>query len=324
MTNVLILGGTGWLSDRIARRWRDRGAAVTCLVRGGRPVPHGTTLVAADRDDVNAYRDVADVGWDEVVDISSNAAHVRRAVEALGHRAGHWTYVSSVSVYSDDATIGADESAPLHVPATDGDDEYGPQKVAAENAVRTLGDRATIVRPGLIVGRGDPSDRFGYWAAAFQRAGQAAVLVPSTEGRSVQVIDVEDLAAFIVSMAGTGAVNAIGDVRPLGDVLTAIRKQAGHTGPVVSADDTWLVDRGVGYWMGDRSLPLWLPAEMSGFMTRSNASYRASGGTLRPLEDTIADVIEDERSRGVDRPRRAGLTRADETALLADLASDAR
>lgn len=319
---MLILGGSGWLSGGIARRWRDQGASVTCLARGARPVPSGTELVMGDRDAPEAYRLLGGAGWDEVVDVSSNAAHVRSAVETLGDRAAHWTYVSSVSVYSDDATSGADESAPLHAPAKDANDEYGPQKVAAENAVGTLGERATIVRPGLIVGRGDPSDRFGYWAAAFQRAGDGPVLVPSTEGRSVQVIDVEDLAAFIVSMAGAGAVNALGDVRPLGDVLTAVRKQAGHTGDVVSADDSWLVDRGVGYWMGDRSLPLWLPAEMGGFMTRSNAVYRASGGTFRPLEDTIADVMEDEWSRGADRPRRAGLTRADETALLADLAPD--
>src|SRR5690606_33327597 len=153
MTDVLILGGTGWLSSRIASRWRDAGGQVFCLARGERPAPDGTVLVRGDRDDDGVYADLAQQDWDEVVDISSRAHHVEAAVAALGDRAAHWTYVSSMSVYSDDLTVGADESAPMHAPAQPGDEyDYGAQKVAAENAVRALGERALIVRPGLIVG----------------------------------------------------------------------------------------------------------------------------------------------------------------------------
>ena len=322
MTDVLILGGTGWLSGRIARRWRDAGADVTCLARGGRAAPEGTRLVTADRDDPAAYAAVVTRDWDHVVDISSQAAHVEAAVAALGARAARWTYVSSMSVYADDdAAVGADESAPRHPPARAGEPyEYGAQKSAAEDAVRTLGETSLIVRPGLIVGDGDPSDRFGYWAAAFLRAGDRAVLLPPVRDRSVQVIDVDDLAAFVVSTGLTGPVNAIGDRHPLGEVLDRIRSAAGHAGEVVVADEEWLLAHDVQFWAGERSLPLWLPADMTGFMTRSNARFRANGGALRPLEETIALVVADERERGVDRERRAGLSRTEELGLLAAVA----
>ncbi len=320
MTDVLILGGTGWLSGRIARRLLVDGATVLCLARGGRPSPEGASLMIADRDAPDAYDLVSGRDWDHVIDVSSRADHVQAAVRALGDQAARWTFVSSVSVYSDDETAGADESAPRHPPAQSSDDDYGRQKVAAEDAVRALGARALIVRPGLIAGEGDPSDRFGYWAAALLRAGDEPVLAPRSEGRSVQVVDVDDLADFIATTAATGAINAVGDEHPLGHVLDAIRRATRHRGDLVLADDDWLVGHDVRHWAGDRSLPLWLPAEMAGFMSRSNASFRAAGGEPRPLDDTIAAVVADEDARGVERPRRAGLTREDEIALLRLLA----
>lgn len=322
MTDVLILGGTGWLSRRIAAHALGAGASVTCLARGGRPAPPGATLVLADRDAEAAYDVVSRTDWDHVVDVSSRVDHVAAAVRALADHAARWTYISSMSVYRDDETVGTDESAPRHPAAQPGEeDDYARQKVAAEEAVQEgIGDRALIVRPGLIVGDGDPSDRFGYWAAAFLRALDEPVLLPPLEGRAAQVIDVEDVAAFVVSASVTGAVNAIGDVRDLEDVLRTVRAAAGHTGPVVVASEEFLVTESVAYWAGPRSLPLWLPSEMSGFMTRSNARYRRSGGRLRPLDETAARVVADERERGADRERRAGLTRTEERALLDALA----
>lgn len=320
MTDVLILGGTGWLSGRIARRWQEAGATVTCLARGGRPAPPGARLVVADRDDPDAFAELGRRDWDHVVDISSRAVHVAAAVDALGDRAARWTYVSSMSVYADDVTVGTDESAERHPPATSDDDDYGAQKAAAEDAVRVLGKRALIVRPGLIVGKGDPSDRFGYWAAAFLRAGSEPVLLPPLAGRSTQVIDVDDLADHAVRAQGHGAVNTIGSPRPLGEVLAAVRAAAGHSGDTVEAEEHWLQEHGVQHWAGERSLPLWLPPEMTGFMTRSNAAYVASGGRQRPLDATISAAADDERARGISRERRAGLSREDELALLSALA----
>ena len=319
MTKVLILGGTGWLSGLIASRSIDTGAQVTCLARGTHPAPEGAALVRADRDDADPYGELLGE-WDEIVDVSRHVDHARGAVAALGARAARWTYVSSVSVYADDATPGMDESAETLAPAQDDDDyEYGAQKVASEAVVRTLGDRARIVRPGLIVGRGDPSDRFGYWAAAFDRAADGPVLVPRVEGRTTQVIDADDLVSFVVDGHSSDVIDVVGDVHELGHVLDAFREATAHSGAVVAAKDEWLEAHGVEYWAGERSLPLWLPMDMAGFTTRSNSAYRAAGGTLTPLEKTIERIVDDERARGVNRERRAGLTRAQEMALLTAL-----
>lgn len=321
MTAVLVLGGTGWLSGHVARRWVAAGADVTCLARGGRPAPDGAELVLADRDAPDAYAAVAEREWDEIVDISSQAAHVASAVGALAARTQHWTYVSSLSVYTDETTIGADESAPTAAPAEPGDEyDYAREKVAAETAVRTgLGGRAAVVRPGLIVGPGDPSDRFGYWVGRFALAGDGPVLVPSAPGLMTQVIDIEDVADFVFT-AGRDrrgdVANATGDPMPFTDLAALARAEAGHSGILVPESDEWLTAHGVAHWMGPRSLPLWLPADMPGFSTRSNAAYRAAGGTLRPLRDTLSRTLADERDRGLDRARRSGLSRAEELELI--------
>ena len=325
MTDVLVLGGTGWLSGRIAERWADAGAAVTCLARGGREAPYGTMLVVADRDDPGAYDAVAGRDWDEVVDISSNPVHVAAAVTALGERAKHWTFISTVSVYAANDVPGADEAAELVAPAgPDDEDDYGQAKVRAEASVRAaLGFRAAIVRPGLIVGPGDPTDRFGYWGGRLALAADGDVLVPDTTDRGAQVIDVDDLAEFVQAIGRerwTGVVNAVGDSIELAEVLRLAREVAGHTGALVPASDEWLEVHDVSYWAGPRSLPLWLPAGMPGFWTRSNTAYRLLGGGLRPLRATLERTLADERERGLDRERRAGLARPDELALLAELA----
>ncbi|MDL5352899.1 NAD-dependent epimerase/dehydratase family protein [Microbacterium sp. zg-YB36] len=324
MTDVLILGGTGWLGSRIADQWLTRGAKVTCLARGGRPAPDGARLIAADRTAPDAYAAVAGREWDEIVDLSSDAAAVASAVVALASTTRHWTFVSTVSVYADDDVAGADESAPVVAPLAEGEEsDYPHEKAAAEASVRAaLGHRAAIVRPGLIAGPEDPSDRFGYWVARFALAEDAAVLVPPTEGRGAAVIDVDDLADFVVAIGDarwTGVVNAVGDPHPLGAVLAEAREVAGHTGAVVEASDEWLQAHGVTYWAGPRSLPLWLPPGRTGMWSRSHVAYTILGGRLRPLRMTLERTLEAERRAGLERARRSGLTRAEELALLADL-----
>lgn len=121
MTDVLILGGTGWLGGRVATAWLDAGASVTCLARGGRDAPYGARLVRADRTAPGAYDEVRTRDWDEVVDVSSRAAHVAAAADALRETARHFTYVSSVSVYARDDEPGADEHAALADPVDPAD-----------------------------------------------------------------------------------------------------------------------------------------------------------------------------------------------------------
>jgi 2'-hydroxyisoflavone reductase len=322
VTNVLILGGTAWLGRMVAHEWLVAGAEVTCLARGSSgAVAEGATLLAADRARPGAYAAVDHREWDEVVEVAWDPVLVGGALDALADRARHWTLISSVSVYADATAIGADETAPLLV--ADDPSDYGKAKVASEQAsVRAVGDRLLLVRPGLIVGPGDGSDRFGYWPARLALAGEEKVLVPPLQGAWAQVIDVADLAAFVrrAGESGTvGAVDAVGEAIPLGELLALAADVAGFTGEMVEASAGGLTAEGVGYWSGPRSLPLWLPADMPGFARRSHAAYDRAGGRLRPVRDTLARTLGDERARGLDRDRRSGLTRSEELAVLAAL-----
>lgn len=317
MRRTLILGGTAWLGQEIARQAVDRGDEVVCLARGtSGTVPDGARLVVADRTQPGAY-DALDGEWDDVVELSYDLPLVRSALDALADRARHWTLVSTVSVYARTDVPGDDESAAVVEPVDLTD--YGQAKVAAERATSAqVGDRLLVVRPGLIAGPGDPSDRFGYWVARFSRGG--TVLSPTAAGRSVQVIDVGDLAGFVVragSDGTTGVVDAVGHPHSLEDFFTEARSVTGFDGEVVEADDPWLLQHDVRYWAGERSLPLWIPVEDAGFARRSNAAYLAAGGTVRPLADTLRRTLDDEIGRGVDRERRSGLAEAEEAAVLA-------
>ena len=273
MTDVLILGGTGWLSGRVARAWTDAGASVTCLARGGRPAPEGAELIVADRAEPGAYDDVAAREWDEVVEISSIPEHVAAAVDALAERTRHWTYVSSLSVYATNDEVGADESAPLSEPARPGDEyDYSRAKAAAEASVRAaLGDRAAIVRPGLIVGPGDPTDRFGYWvgAARARRRGGRPRSRPSRPhhagDRCRRPRPTSSCGA--ARRAGTATANAIGDTMPLAELLAvAARDRRSHRRDRRGRRRRGSPATTSQHWMGPRSLPLWLPRDMVGLL----------------------------------------------------------
>jgi 2'-hydroxyisoflavone reductase len=322
MTKTLILGGTGWLGREIATQLVESGGEVTCLARGeSGAAADGVRLIRVDRNDTDAYDAVRTDAWDDVIELSSESRFVEGALAHLAAAASHWTFVSTVSVYASHAVPGADESAELLEPLAEGD--YGQQKVAGEQAsLAALGDRLLIARPGLIAGPGDASDRFGYWVGRFALAGDGPVLCPVAEGREVQVIDVRDLAAWIIRSGHdrlVGIIDAVGDRHPLGEVLDAAADRAGYAGSRVEASDEWLDGRGVGHWAGPRSLPLWLPAEASGLMQRDNSAFRSAQGVLRSLASTLADTLVDERRRGLERARKSGLTRDDELALIGQI-----
>ena len=311
-----MLGGTGWLGREIARRAVGEGAEVVCLARGeSGSAPEGACHVRVDRMSPDAYNEVKG-DWDEVIELAYEPTLVQPALDALASRAAHWTLISSVSVYTTNDEPHADESAPLVEPQDLS--EYPDAKVAAErSSAAALGDRLLIARPGLIVGTGDPTDRFGYWPARFSRSGP--VLVPDAEGRFVQVIDVEDLATWILRAGQeqtTGAVNAVGEVHEMQNFFDAVTEVTGYTGELVTLADEDLVAQGVNYWAGPRSLPLWLPREATAFAQRSGAAYLSFGGTLSPLDETLSRVLEDEISRGVSREPRSGLTAINEAAVL--------
>jgi nucleoside-diphosphate-sugar epimerase len=332
MTKTLVLGGTAWLGGEVAREAVRRGHEVTCLARGvsGRP-PSGVRWVKADRDLPGAYDELRAEHWDDVVDVSWQPAQVHSALQALGDRAAHWTYVSSCSVYADHATADADESAAL-LPALDSDradrEQYGEAKVACEQLCQAaVGDRVLLARSGVIGGYGDRSDRFGYWPGRFALARRdgGQVLLPDAGELPTQAIDVHDLADWLVLMGETGtagAMNVVGERRPFHEVITAARRVAGFDGPgteerVVRVPSRWLREEGVEEYMGPRSLPLWMvDPDWAGFSARHGSKAVASGLTYRPLHDLAADSLRWEEELGLDRDRRAGLTRAEELTLL--------
>mgnify|MGYP001807968821 CR=1 FL=1 len=327
MTNLLVLGGTAWLGREVATQARDLGIDVTCLARGAAgDAPDGVRFVPADRSVADAYVEVQDGEWDAVVDVSWQPDLVASAVRTLGERAAHWTYVSSCSVYAVDDVPGQVVSAPRLLPLDPSGpatgETYASAKVSCEVVVGVGGGmRAVLARAGLIGGPGDTSDRVGYWPARFALAGDGPVLVPDSPNLSTQTIDVRDLAAWIVAaprLGAVGPVNAMGEPTLLPAALTLSAEAAGFTGTAVAASPAWLVEQGVEPWAGPRSLPLWLPLpEYAGFAARSDRRALEVGLVRRPLSETLADTLADERSRGLDRPRRAGLTRAEELELIA-------
>ncbi len=243
------------------------------------------------------------------------ARHVRSVVEALDGRIDHYCFVSSASVYASHQPIGADESAPVEELPTDVDvdDEtqitahYGALKACCERTLdELLPGRAHHARAGIIVGPHDDSGRFAYWLQRIAAGGD--VLAPDPPDNPIQMIDVRDLAAWLLTAAEhgvTGPVNAVGDPGQLtmASLLGEIDAVAGNGARLVWVDQSFLADEGIEPWS---DLPLWLPPATLpthvGFFQRSNARARAAGLTFRSLAVTIADTL-DWLSSGEPPPR---------------------
>ncbi len=281
----------------------------------------------ADRDADDALRDVATHEWDGVIDVARQPGQVRRAVRDLAEVVGHYVFLSSISAYAQDPGGSDEQNTPL-LSALDGERmegmaDYGAAKVACEEHVtQTFGaDRSLLVRAGLIGGRGDETGRSAYWPWRFARAvtSTSPVLIPDEPDQPVQLVDVRDLADFVVNAAQQrvgGAVDAVGPEHPLAEVLQTARSVAGHSGPLQPAPSSWLTDRGVAPWMGPRSLPLWLGGDDTAYpmMRRSGHLARAHGLSTRPLAQTFADEL-----AALSDPPACGLSDEEQQALLAAL-----
>jgi nucleoside-diphosphate-sugar epimerase len=334
VVRLLVLGGTAWLGHAIAKDATARGQEVTCLARGVSGVaPPDVRFLRADRDSPHVYDDASQERWDAVVDVARQPGQVRRAVAALEPVTNRYVLVSSANVYASQRELDQDESAallpPLASDVMESMDRYGEAKVACEQAVtaRFGPGRSLIARAGLVGGPGDPFGRSGYWPWRFARPSNrdGAVLVPDTPDAPTALIDVRDIAAWLVTSAeaGTTGVFNVGANRlPLSEHLAVARAVAGHTGPLVTATPEWLADHGVHSWMGPASLPLWLDdPDWYGMNARNTDHARAAGLYSRPLAQTLSDTLTWELARPTPGPHGAGLTDEEERRLLEAIAA---
>ncbi len=335
---LLILGGPRFLGRHLVTAALARGHRVTLFNRG-RTEPELFPEVEKLRGDRAGDLSALDGrSWDAVIDTTGFLPEVvRRSAERL-RQAGHYHFVSSVSVHADFSTPGMDEEAAVQrltpeqrerISTIDASEPqgspafrelYGPLKAECEHVVREVfGDRASVSRPGLIVGPHDYMDRFPYWVSRVAEGGE--VLAPGRPERPVQVIDARDLADWIVRLAegGTsGTFTATGPDRLLTmkDLLDACRDAASSGARFTWVDESFLVERQVGPW---EELPMWLPEETStshvGILQMNVRRALNSGLRFRPLLETARDTLVWERMRGL-HEWRAGLKRDKERELL--------
>ncbi|GAA1983562.1 SDR family oxidoreductase [Isoptericola halotolerans] len=297
-----MLGGSAFLSRAVAAEAVARGHHVTAVNRGrSGPVPDGVRHLRLDRADPVPV-DVAAEDVDAVVDVSGTPSHVRRAVAAWP--GAHWVLVSTINVYADDADPAGPGAGRLRDPepadvGPAGPETYGAMKIACEQLVRDGVASAAVVRPGLIVGPGDPTGRFAYWPARMRRVLEdprsADVLAPGRPADPVQVLDVRDLATWIVDLAErrtVGTYDAVGPVTPLGEVLDGVARGCGASPRWRWLDDATLVAHDVRPWAGERSVPLWLPRpRYDGLAAHDAAPALAAGLRPRSVQDTARDVL---------------------------------
>ena len=322
---ILILGGTGFLGPKTVGAAIARGHTVTIFNRGKRekllPLEFEVEHLYGNRDpELPADDEKGPDGkllrpdgtpkgleqlvgrkWDVVIDNSGYYPRmVKASAQLLAKNASQYVYISSISAYDENPAGGGDENtrlATLADPTVEemGDEfqNYGGLKVLCERAAEeAFPGRATIVRPGYIVGPGDPTDRFTYWPVRVSRGGD--VLAPGSADDPLQWIDVRDLAEWLVTLVErgtTGPFNAIGPVNPArwGDVLQTC-VDAAPGAKLVWVPATWLEKNGMG---GEDAFPIWVAptGKFAGFHRWSNERAEKAGLTFRPIDDTVKALL---------------------------------
>ncbi len=330
---ILILGGTGFTGPYQVRYATSRGHKVTTFNRGKTHPCESPNEVEQLIGDRNGKLDaLKDRRWDVVIDNPTTLpAWVRDAAQILKGNVERYVFTSTISVYAD-TSKGVDENAPLakyegadpyketlEAMKASGYKTYGPLKTLSEKeAEKWFPGKTLIIRPGLIVGPSDETDRFTYWPVRIDRGGE--VLAPSKPSDPVQFIDARDLAEWTIRMAEnreTGIYNATGPAKPLeiGQMLDEI-KDALHS----SATFTWLPaeflqQQKVEAWS---DMPVWAGDELGLARTKIDRAL-AKGLTFRPLAETTRDTLAWFKSLPQDRKSklRAGLTPEREAEVLA-------
>jgi 2'-hydroxyisoflavone reductase len=295
---LLVLGGTMFVGRHLVDAALRRGHDVTLFNRGHTNPELFPEVERLRGDRASDLAALEGRRWDAVIDTSGYLpAAVAASAELLMRSVERYAFISTVAVYDDFAQPGLDESArvarlPPGVPRELADDTYGPLKALCERAVRAaFSARALVIRPGIIAGPHDPTDRFTYWVRRVAQGGE--VSAPGNPDRPVQLIDARDLADWIVRMVERGeggTFNATGPDRELGfgELLDECKAASGSEARFVWVSDEVLRERGAEPF----DLPFWNPDPDSvGFFAIDSSKAVARGLSFRPLVETARDTL---------------------------------
>lgn len=325
--NLLIIGGTRFLGRHLVESALACGHRVTLFNRGKTNpdlFPHVETISGDREHDLSK---LADRTWDAVMDTCGYVPRiVRLSGAALARSVGRYVFISSISVYPDSAfkKIGIDESDPVGTLEDETVEEitgetYGPLKALCEKTILDMyGEHGLVVRPGLIVGPHDPTDRFTYWPVRLARGGD--VLAPEKPGVPMQIIDVRDLSEFIIKLIeahASGIYNATGPAYELtfGAMLETCKQIGGSDVKVRWAPVEFLKQNHVAEWS---DMPVWVPdnEENAGFSRMDISKAVKAGLKFRPLAETVRDTLAWAGTRPAGHEWRAGLSSEREQELL--------
>jgi 2'-hydroxyisoflavone reductase len=325
---ILILGGTGFIGPHQVRHARERGHTVTLFNRG-RTNPGlfpDVEKLQGDRA-VGNYESLKGKSWDVVIDNPTTIPRwVRQAGEVLKGHANQYVFISTISVYAANATPNADETDAVATTTEPESEEagrlYGPLKALSEReAEKAFPGKTTVIRPGLIVGPGDLTDRFTYWPVRLARGGE--VLAPGDPTDPVQIIDARDLAEFSIRVCEdgtTGVYNVTGPKSRLtiSEMLGGIRAVMSTDAYLTWVNADFLAAQRVRPWS---DMPVWVPPRggSAGFAQRSIRKAVEKGLTFRPFADTVRATLEFYEAQPEARKAqlRAGLAAAREKEVLA-------
>jgi 2'-hydroxyisoflavone reductase len=333
---LLIIGGTRFVGRHLVAAALARGHEVTLFNRGTQSsaVPEVETIRGDRNKDLDKLQGRR---WDAVVDTCGNLPrNVAEMAKSLSASVGSYVFISSQSAYADVSVRGVDETAPLKTLTneqlerayridTSGQPNYaelygGLKALSEQAAEQAMPGRVLIVRPGLIVGPYDYTDRFTYWPLRVARGGE--VLCPGRAERPVQIIDARDLAEWIVLMveqdaAGVYNANRSPNTLTMQNVLEECKAVSESDAVLTWVSEPFLFAEKVAAWS---EMPLWLPEQeapqLAGFMFINCDKALAAGLRIRPLSETVRDTLTWARSELSDAPLKAGMDPAREAALL--------
>jgi 2'-hydroxyisoflavone reductase len=289
---LLVLGGTGFVGRAVVQHAVQQGDDVTVLNRGHRDTPAGVTARTGDRTTPGGLAALAGQDYDAVVDTWSAAPRaVRDAARALSGHAGHYTYISSRSVYAADGPV-TEDSAVVDADPDAGSTTYAADKRGGELATADFDGPVLLARAGLILGPHEDIGRLPWWLLRLARGGPT--LAPGPADLPLQYIDARDLAAFCRHAAGTGLTGPYNVVSPtghttMGELLTTANTIVGGHADLRWTDPAAILAAGIEPW---NDLPIWVPpGHEYQFIHRADVSKAVAAGlTLRPVGDTIADT----------------------------------